>query len=337
MTIDHWIAVSDHLHNMTTDLAHWRGQFWLVHAASPWHMASSASRIVVWRSTDARLWQRAAGLQIANADIRDPKLAVIGDRLVLYVLRNDGLVAEPSGTAYTISDDGEHWAPLRACGPDGWLLWRPKIGGDGRWYVPAYWRNHGRSILLTSEDGARWTEVSRIHDGDHNDETDLEFLPDGRAVVTARLEVSANLFGDERACTLIAVAEPPYVQWSTVRSATTRLDGPNLFRHDNAIYAVGRRHRRTRAFYNRRAGMFGRKRTALYRVEPDGLHHLLDLPSAGDTGYAGVVVRGDELTVSYYTNDPTTDPTWLVGMAIPTQIRIARMSLAALSRIAQQL
>src|SRR5215468_1478142 len=74
IAIDHWIAVSDHLHNMTTDLAHWRGHFWLVHAASPWHMASAASRIVVWRSTDARVWERVAELRLADGDIRDPKL-----------------------------------------------------------------------------------------------------------------------------------------------------------------------------------------------------------------------------------------------------------------------
>lgn len=333
LAIDHWTAVADGLHNLTTDLTWWRGHYWLVHASSPWHMASADSRIVLWRSRDARAWERAAEFRLPDGDIRDPKLAVIGDRLLLYVLRNDGLVAEPSGTAFTVSDDGDRWAPIRPCGPAGWLLWRPKTRGDGRWYVPAYWRGHGRSILLASDDGEGWTEVSAIHEGEHNDETDLELLPDGRAVVTARLEMSASPLGHDGACTLVATAEPPYTSWRSVRCATTRLDGPNLFQHDGVVYAAGRRHRRTRAFYNRRGGFFGRKRTALYRVDPTGLTHLCDLPSAGDTGYPGVVVRGDELTVCYYTNDPSSDPSWFVGMFLPSEIRIARLSLAELARL----
>jgi hypothetical protein len=270
-----------------------------------------------------------------GADIRDPKLAVIGDRLFLYVLRNDQLVAEPSATACTFTDDGVHWAPLAPCGPDGWLFWRPKRLGD-RWYVPAYWKDHGRSILLSSTDGAHWDLVSQIHDGDRNDETDLEFLPDGTAVVTARLEISDSMFGDDGACTLIATAPAPYTTWSTTRCSTNRLDGPCLFGHEGRVYAVGRRHRRVRGGrFNRRAGFLGRKRTALYLVESNALVHLMDLPSAGDTGYPGVVLRGDDLTVCYYTNDPTTDPSWFVGMFLPSEIRIARLSMAKVAHLAR--
>jgi hypothetical protein len=333
LPVAHWTAVSDGLHNLTTDLIWWRGEYYLVHSSSPWHMASADSRVVVSASADARTWRRVAELQLADGDIRDPKLAVIGDRLFLYVLRNRRLMAEPCGTAFTVSDDGERWAPLRPCGPEGWLLWRPKQRADGRWLVPAYWRGHGRSILLESHDGMAWSVVSQIHEGDHNDETDLELHADGRVVVTARLEMTPNPLGNPDACTLVATADPPYQRWTSFRCPTTRLDGPNLFRHGDAIFAAGRRHRRTRNPWNRKGGFLGRKRTALYRVGERGLTHLLDLPSAGDTGYPGVVLRGDELTVGYYTNDPSSDPSWLVGMFLPSEIRIARLSMAALASL----
>ncbi|MCW5806415.1 MAG: hypothetical protein KIT31_28890 [Deltaproteobacteria bacterium] len=336
LPVEHWTAISDGLHNLTTDLAWWRGSYYLVHSSSPWHMASTDSRIIVWSSPDARAWTKIAELRMPGADIRDPKLAVIGDRLFLYVLRNDQLVAEPSATAFTFTDDGVRWAPLSPCGPDGWLFWRPKQRGD-RWFVPAYWKDHGRSILLSSTDGASWEEVSRIHDGDRNDETDLEFLPDGTAVVTARLEISDSMFGDDGACTLIATAPPPYTTWTAERCATNRLDGPCLFAYGDTVFAVGRRHRRVRGGrFNRRAGFLGRKRTALYAVDPARreLVHLVDLPSAGDTGYPGVVLHGDSLTICYYTNDPTTDPSWFVGMFLPSEVHIARLSLAKLAQLA---
>jgi hypothetical protein len=335
VAFEHWTAIADGLHNLTTDLCWWRGRHYLVHSSSPWHMASADSRLVLWASTDARSWERVAEFRLPDGDIRDPKLAVIGDRLFLYLLRNDGLVAEPSGTAYTVSDDGERWAPIRPCGPEGWLFWRPKTRGDGRWYVPAYWHEHGRSILLESRDGETWDAIGPIHQGGHNDETDLEFLPDGRAIVTARLEISANPLGHEDACTWVATSEPPYTRWRGVRCGATRLDGPNLFSHDGVVYAAGRRHMRARGFWNRRGGFLGRKRTALYRVEESGLVHLFDLPSAGDTGYPGVVVRDDELTICYYTNDPASDPSWFVGMFLPSEIRVARLSLSALATLSE--
>jgi hypothetical protein len=336
LPIETWCAVADGLHNLTTDLTFWRGEYYLVHSSSPWHMASTDSRIVIWASRDARTWERVAEVSIPGGDIRDPKLAVIGDRLFLYVLRNDQLVAEPCSTAFSVSDDGRRWAPLRPCGPDGWLFWRPKRGADGRWFVPAYWRDHGKSILLASDDGIAWTEIAQIHEGDRNDETDLEFLPDGRALATARLEISDSMFGDDGACTLVATAEPPYTRWTSTRCTTTRLDGPNLFSYGGEVFAVGRRHRRTRGRFNKRAGFLGRKRTGLYHVDATGLVHLADLPSSGDTSYAGVVLRGDELTICYYTNDPATDPSWFVGMFLPSEIRIARLSMANLARLARE-
>ncbi len=332
--VDHWTAISDGLHNLTTDMIWWNGHFYLIHANSPWHMASANSRLVLWRSADARDWEQAAEFRLSDGDIRDPKLAIINGRLFLYVLRNDGLIAEPSGTAFSVSDDGTNWAPIKPCGPKGWLFWRPKSRGDGRWYVPAYWHEHGRSILLESDDGETWNEVSQINKGGHNDETDLEFLPDGTAVITARLEISPDPFGHERACTLVATAKPPYTDWQSVRCPTTRLDGPNLFSHDGVVYAAGRHHPPGTGRFDKRAGMWGRrKRTALYRVEPTGLRHLFSLPSSGDTGYPGVVVRGDELTVCYYTNDVTADPPWLVGMFLPSEIRIARIKLSELATL----
>ncbi|MGH7288862.1 MAG: hypothetical protein ACREI8_12675, partial [Myxococcota bacterium] len=38
----------------------------------------------------------------------------------------------------------------------------------------------------------------------------------------------------------IAVAAPPYTEWTTTRRRVTRLDGPNLFALDGQIFAVAR-------------------------------------------------------------------------------------------------
>src|SRR5258707_479073 len=53
----HWTAIENGSHNLTTDLTYWNGHFWLVHSLAPWHIASSRSRLVLWRSVDAVHWE----------------------------------------------------------------------------------------------------------------------------------------------------------------------------------------------------------------------------------------------------------------------------------------
>ena len=337
-----WDAVADGLHNSNTDLIHHRGQFLLVHAASPYHMGSSDCRLVVRRSTDARRWEKLAELRMPGEDIRDPKFAVIAGKLFLYALPNRGFYAVPYGTVYSTSETGEQWSPfervvLEGTEPAGWLFWRPKTRDQRTWYVPAYWNRHGRSILLQSQDGVRWKRVSEIWFGEGNDETDIEWLPDGRLLATARLEVTPDrLLGNRDASTLLATAAPPYERWSYHKSRVTRLDGPALFAYDGRVYAVARYQAGARGALTRLGGSFSRKRTSLFLVEPERLVRLSDLPSAGDTSYAGVVLKDDSLFASYYTSDIRRDYPWILGMVLPTDIRMAQVPLDRLAEIARE-
>ena len=128
--------------------------------------------------------------------------------------------------------------------------------------------------------------------GEANDETDFEFLPNGDMLCTARLEVKADSpFGHADASTLLALAPPPYEHWTYRKSKVTRLDGPALFAYDGRVYAVGRHQPGPFGPLTKLGSMLSRKRTSLYLVEPERLVYLSDLPSAGDTSYAGVVQR----------------------------------------------
>jgi hypothetical protein len=244
-------------------------------------------------------------------------------------------MAEPVTTVYTSSPDGVTWAPMVEVNQPGWLFWRPKTRDGETWYVTAYWNKHGKSMLFRSSDGIGWESVSMIYEGERNDETDFEFLPDGRIIATARLEGNGNEWGDATASTLISVAEPPYEHWSYRKSGVTRLDGPCLFPYNGRVYALGR-HQVTRARrFAEQGGMYSRKRTSLYLVEPDGLTYLTDLPSAGDTSYAGIVIQGDDLYASYYTSDIKRDYTWVLGMFRPTNISMAKIHLPSMEAKAE--
>jgi len=335
LELTHWPVVADGEHTSNTDLIAWRGGFLLVHAASPWHLGSTRSRLLVKHSRDeGRTWETLARLSLAGHDIRDPKVVEIDGTLFLYALPNQGQMATPIGTVLATSRDGRAWSDWEPVGPAGWLFWRPKTRDGRTWWVSAYWKEHGRSMLLRSEDGRAWEEVSIIHEGDGNDETAIEFLPDGRLLATARLEVTPDaLLGNDAAGTLVAVAEPPYTTWRKHRSGVTRLDGPALFRHDGRVFAVARWQVPPHGGLWKLGGMFSRKRTGLYRIEPGRIVYLGDLPSAGDTSYAGVVLHDGALFTEYYTSRIDRDYPWLLAMFLPTDLRMARIPLEALGAV----
>jgi len=331
-----WPIVSDGWHNSNTHLIYWRDAFFLVHARSRFHMGNSDSRLVVRRSADGREWTEVALLGMPGEDIRDPKFAAIGDRLFLYALPNTGFEPEPYGTVVATSDDGLTWSSFTPIEPQGWLLWEPKTLDGQTWYATAYWHEHGRSALFRSTDGLAWQHVADIHQGDRNDETANAFLPDGRMLVTARLEGDDRAWhqGSANAATLLAVAAPPYTEWTTTRSATARLDGPALFTDNGRVYAVGRFDPEGTDQWYGGSSLLGRKRTAIYEVTPDALIHLSDLPSAGDTSYAGAVVRDGTLYTTYYTSNTARDYPWLLGLVTPSDILMARVPLDKLAALA---
>jgi hypothetical protein len=334
VVLETWKAVADGAHNSNTDLIHWNGAFYLAHQTSPYHLGSRRSRLLLWRSKDARDWEKLAEFRNPEGEYRDPKFASINGRMFIYALPNVTLFADPITTVYTASEDGESWKPIEEIEPKGWLFWRPKTRDQKTWYVTAYWNKHGKSILLKSPDGENWETVSQIFEGERNDETDFELLAGGRILATGRLEGNGSGFGDSAASTFIATAAAPYKKWSITRSQVTRLDGPCLFPFNGRVYAVGRYQASFAPKLVQQGGIYSRKRTSLFAVNEDALVHLTDLPSAGDTSYAGIVIQGDQAYVSYYTSPIKDDYTWVTGMFRPTDIRMARIDLAAMERLA---
>ncbi len=329
--IETWAAVSDGTHNSNTDMIFWKGSFYLVHATSPFHFASDKCRLIVRKSKDAREWEQIAVIKNPNEDIRDPKFFVADNKLVMYVLRNKDFTAEPYDTFYTTSTDAINWEPIKSLGHEGWLFWRPKTRDGRSWYLPAYWWEHGKSQLLKSTDGVNWTVVSSIHKsesipGDFNDETAIEFFPDGRMISTSRIEVGQDLVGHPDGYTLISVAEPPYKKWTAKKSDVTRLDGPALFSYRGKIFAVGRRHvQNSWPCYH--GSIYARYRTSLFQVLEDRLVFISDLPSAGDTSYAGLVQKDGYLFACYYTSNIKRDWPWIMGMLSASDIIMAKVPL----------
>jgi hypothetical protein len=327
-------AVRPDAHHSNTDLFKYNEKYLLVHASSPYHFASRKCRLVVRTSTDGERWEKVAEIGVPGEDVRDPKFALINGKLFLYFLNNVSFDPEPYSTSFCMSENGIHWTGPQRIKNEGWLFWRPHTPDGKVWYVPAYWCEHGKAALFKSTDGIDWVEVGPIYNTDHIDETDISFKPDGTLMMTGRLEMDPTYWGyHPEGHTLIGVSEPPYTDWTLHHSYETRLDGPCLFQIGERTYAVGRRQV---GGSSHMGSCWGRKRTSLYLVLPDSLVFLSDLPSCGDTAYAGVVVDEDSILISYYTSPPGRDYFWLMGMLSNSSIETARIRLDLLESLVEQ-
>ena len=347
MQMETWTVADDGQHNAFTDLLFWHEQYWLVYVSSPSHFASNKSRLVLSRSSDAHHWQEVRKFDGAGQDIRDPKFGIVHDQLFLYALLNQSFDPEPYKTIVTHSQNGLDWTPFEDVMPDGWLLGRPATVNGSTWFAPAHRTDEGSAVLLRSTDGLNWVIHSAIFKGkvERADETALLFSKGADMLAVTRLEEGSSIFGSDHAVTLISTASPPYTTWiETARSSATRLDGPILFSAHDQIYAVGRRQPcpgarsgirdRFRKMIDKKkqGSVFSQKRTALFQVGKNGsgLTFLSDLPSSGDTSYAGVVVQDEKAFISYYTNDPDKDYPWILGMLLPTRIQISMFNFTRL-------
>ncbi len=338
--IETWAITHNRRHNSNVDLAWYRDAFYLVHSVSAFHFGTSDCELLVKRSKNGKNWEQVAVLGREQGDIRDPKFAIIGERLFIYALLNCQTYPLPHATRVSWTNDGKQWSSLESVGHEGWLFGRPKTRNGKIWYVPAYWHKFHHNALFTTTDGLAFEMIATISKGRFINEPEIEFLPDGRLIASGRgdyLKGSVQqIIGIPQVSTVICVAQPPYTSWQeTTETQLTRLDGPVMFNYNGRVYAIGRAHPYSGAIFPRRGAVLGKKRTAIFEVCPTGLTHLTDLPSCGDTSYAGVVIKNGFVYIAYYTNNISKDFIWLIGMMEPSEIRMAKIAISSLELTAE--
>ncbi len=347
-------------HKSNTDLFFWNGNFYLAYQNSKWHIQDLNGELVVAISPDASegSWVKVASVKgPGHNDVRDPLITDINGTLFLYFLPNFDFDPEPNTTYVCTSKDGTNWSKpeelaVNVLYPDGWKKeagWvfgrqEPITKDEITWYVMASGRKgtERMTILLESNDGLEWTETSVVYDTYGSGEPCMIFLPSGEIICTLRVGAMSSWrgyeFGTPHAGTIIATSYYNLKNWSYAPDFQTRMDGARIFTLDGGkrVFIAGRNHLGPRIDIGNHVA---RKRTTIYEVKSDRLIHLFDLPSNGDTAYTGVVVQGDDVFVSYYTNPINKDLPWIVGLAFfsEAEIRIAKFSASGLLEYANNM
>ncbi|HOZ45394.1 MAG TPA: hypothetical protein PLO37_03135 [Candidatus Hydrogenedentes bacterium] len=325
--------------NNNLDITRFDEDYFLAFRTAPTHFASSRARLIVVRSKDREVWTEEAQFQLEESDLREPRFLVFQGKLFLYFFRagNNPFDFEPQGIHVTERIGPGDWTEPKPIFRPGFVNWRVKAR-NGLAYMSTYYGagiyttadRTGEVRLLTSTDGYEWTPIAQRaqETGAGAEETAFEFDEAGNLAAVIRLEVQGA-----KVCTACAGA---LADWQC-EYTPMKYDSPLMFRHGSDFYVIARRNvagpfyrgltrlpeRWQRAWYLARYSLT-RKRTALYKVDLEHrrLVPLLDLPSKGDTAFAGIVKLDDR---SYYVANYSSaldgpDWPWIVGQLRPTII-----------------
>ncbi len=328
-------------HNENTDMIAWNGALWLVHRTAISQTLGPDSALHVYQSTDnGASFQETALLPApSDRDIRDPCFYVVGGQLYLKALTrltppvdesNRDTGVDTVAIAMT-SSDGVTWSAQQPIGPHGWSFWRIKESA-GTYYTAAYQDGDLSVVLYRSTDGLTWTAGPLVYgvSADTPLETELTFMPSGKLLALVRMDgTDAELLGDQgRLRTKICWSDPPYASFSCpAEFLGQRLDGPVSFFWHGRLFVVARKHLQGT----------GKKRTSLFEIAgnldggPLSIAEWGQLPSAGDTSYAGVVPLDDtHVLLSWYSGDLQADPPWVLGMFDLTSIWLGPVDMSSL-------
>lgn len=307
-------------HNAFTDLIRFQDRWWCTFREAAGHVGGNGKSRVL-ESADGKEWKSAALIAEEGIDLRDPKLSITPDGRLMMVMGGsiyEGKTLKGRQPRVSFSSDGRAWsAPKKVLEPDEWL-WRV-TWHDGVCYGlsynaaartepaakeaassgkvppgPAEWKLK----LVSSKDGENFETVTHLDVPGHPNESTIRFLPDGRMAAFIRREG-----GDQQGW--IGTSKAPYKEW-TYRPVGQRVGGPNfVVLPDGRLIAATRKYKPP-------------VQTILAMLDADTgkLTELLTLPSGGDTSYAGLVVEGDKLWVSYYSSHEKKSSIYLTSMPL---------------------
>ncbi len=334
--------------NNNLDVIRHDGRVFLAWRTSKDHYASDASAIHVVSSTDETSWRFEATVALGT-DVREPRFLALNGSLFLYLSRlgTDPLKFEPKGVSCVERKADGTWTKPEEIYKPGFLAWRTRTERDVP-YMVGYMGGaniylfNGEPLtveLLTTADGRAWKgknpDAPGVYTGGGS-ETDFAITDARQLVAVIRNEAGDATGWGSKVCHADLA---DLARW-TCKSDPKKYDSPYVFRHDGEVYLVGRRNisptgnydlgQRERSAVSQTVGYQldyrGRKkRCSLWRFVPgeDRIAYVLDLPSRGDTCFAGGFpgATSDEVVLYNYSSDVDgPDVPWVDGQNGPTYV-----------------
>ncbi len=316
------------------------GVLFVAFRSSKNHFASNETITYVAHSVDdGKNWILELAMQV-EGDVREALLKSFQGVLHLFYFEggtNPGAF-EPKRVMHRFRNKDGTWSrPVEVAGPNE-VVWDLKIQGTRLFKVsyagPHYRLNPGKINvkLEVSDNGFDWQPVdsrrdSVVYSGGVS-EVSIEFDSNGDLWGVGRNEDGDDTgFGTQ----IFFARRGAYGEWTALKkSLPERYDSPRLFSHQGDVFLLSRRclgppfdRGWTRLPFNFKRwaylGLYSlqKMRTALFRLNRSEkqLEHILDIPSAGDTGFPSITRDSDhQFSVANYTS-PLIHPDriWITG------------------------
>lgn len=307
-------------------------QLFLAWRTAPTHFASKKTKIHVIASSDqGKTWTHEQTISMGT-DLREPILFSFKGRLFLYFFEagSNPITFRPK-TMWRLVRESYGWSQAQAIS-DREVPWEIKIH-QGKAWMSSYRGNHYgldksqiEVYFKVSQDGLTWQAVGPqgpvVYTGGVS-EVGFEFDSRGNLwAVTRNEDGDASGFGSH----LVTAAAKNLSAWQFPdKSNPERYDSPRLLRHQDELYMIARRDlggpfdrnlnylpwKIRRLLYWITYSMRP-KRTALYHIDRKNRNivPLLDLPSAGDTGFASIVRTGPHSFLAANYTSPAEESRW---------------------------
>jgi hypothetical protein len=288
-------------HNAFTDLIYYKDYWYCAFREAISHVSREGKddgKLRVIRSVDGKGWESVALMSWDNGDVRDAKLSITAKNELLL----NGAVffyplsrGEPQLSITWLSNNGVDWSDAYTCttGSGTWrwsVTWHNNIG-----YSVGYSGKDVEGCLYRTSDGKVWEVVKENFFPDNEsrpNEANIVFSDDGTAYCLLRR--------DGGACTaLLGIAQYPYTNWEW-KDLGVRIGGPKFIQLKDGRFLAT-----LRLFPGEPDKVkWEEQRTSVcfLDVENANLTEVFELPSGGDSSYAGMIEHEGVIWISYYSS-----------------------------------
>lgn len=305
MKID-WVknVFSDGNHNAFTGLTRFRDSYYLAFRSAPGHVSDEAEQVIM-ASPNGQDWtifsrQNFSSLWGNPIDYRDSSFLATDERLLLYSFCTPVINGERQRSftqAQILSDQNETWSSPKIVHAET-RLWKPtRI--NNRFYAIGYHRD-ANGVLTAyfhqSIDGFHWKPTGRVGAGS---EACLFSPKPNRIQVFLRTETPPYHLE-------VLEGEFPFEIWTKRFESNVIIQCPHVETWRGRLLLIGRERPDYMKTANLKQPSFSQHRTKIWELSNNTFTELLELPSAGDTAYAGTAFTPEgDLLVSYYSRHET--------------------------------
>ncbi len=286
------VSYDDYTSYNFTDLTYFKKRWFLIFRESDSHAFGKDGIINLYTRLDNENWTLIKTFKVDGIDLRDPKFSIDGDKLMLYIhgskYSNKDLIGFSDYRSTYVS--GENWEDLKDVKLSNATPITSKVQGNEGWPWRVTWYKEkaytfGYSSwgfdLYSSTDGLSFNCLNVIP----------KTFP-FRGESTIRVDDKGDFYAIIRSTNLmLAKSTDDNKSWQVFdKIPVLSLGGPNFIFYKNKMLISGRDSEAMKVvLYS-------------YDLDKKSYEKLYVLPSGGDCGYAGMVIKDDELWISYYSS-----------------------------------